>query len=392
MALKPIQELLNKKHAMPKRKKGIELATAMAMNVKQKAHDDEPMFMRLIMVICSDTDYKIRTDGAIFFKEFFKQSAAQFVGSERYEDVFLPEIIELVNDEESYVSVEALEGLLEVLEHVDLETVESEIMPNILKLIAHDNRIQEITVRMAQIIGKVVFKLSRNSANLHRKYQTEIIEFYTRICDDYETEDCRFHAAYNLPCFHACYRPPMAILDDDDEDKKSDGSEIELKGDRCNLVPLDFQELYLRFANDEQNRIRVTVACSLHEAFKLMGPEEDTQKLRNAFHDLLGNTDIEVMKAMTGNFSEVLELYCNDDAVDGTPKNMGALRNGRNNSGDRSPNVLSHAYAGEKSSEGRRKKPVFLHSHTVNTKELDSLVESVNNTKGKSKDDSGQGL
>ena len=72
MALKPIQELLNKKHAMPKRKKGIELATAMAMNVKQKAHDDEPMFMRLIMVICSDTDYKIRTDGANFFKEFFK--------------------------------------------------------------------------------------------------------------------------------------------------------------------------------------------------------------------------------------------------------------------------------------------------------------------------------
>ena len=61
----------------------------------------------------------------------------------------MPEIIELVNDEESYVSVEALEGLLEVLEHVELETVEQEIMPNILKLIAQDNRIQEITVRMA---------------------------------------------------------------------------------------------------------------------------------------------------------------------------------------------------------------------------------------------------
>lgn len=56
-------------------------------------------------------------------------------------------------------------------------------------------------------------------------------------------------------------------------------------------VGIDFQELYLRFANDEQMRIRVSVACSLHEAFKMMGPEEDTQKLRNAFHDLLGNTD-----------------------------------------------------------------------------------------------------
>ena len=389
MALKPIQELLNKKHPMPKRRKGIELSTAMAMNVKQKAHDDEPMFMRLIMVICSDTDYKIRTDGAIFFKEFFKKSAAQFVGSERYEDVFLPEIIELVNDEESYVSVEALEGLLEVLDHVELETVESEIMPNILKLIAPDNRIQEITVRMAQIIGKVVYKLSRNPANLHRKYQTEIIEFYKRICDDYETEDCRYHAAYNLPCFHACYRPPQTMIEEDDDDKKSDNSDIELKGQLTGPpAPLDFQQLYYRFANDAQNRIRVTVACSLHEAFKLMGVDEDTQKLRNAFHDLLGNTDVEVMKAMTGNFAEVLELYCNEDAVDSTPKSMGALRNGRNNSGDRSPNVLSHAYAGEKGGELRRKKPVFLHSNTMNTKELDSLVENVDKKKG-SKDDSG---
>ena len=75
IALKPIQDLLNKKHAMVKRQKGIELATAMAMNVKASAHDDEPLLMKLIRVICSDTDYKIRAIGAVFFKDFFKQSA-----------------------------------------------------------------------------------------------------------------------------------------------------------------------------------------------------------------------------------------------------------------------------------------------------------------------------
>lgn len=155
-----------------------------------------------------------------------------------------------MNDEESYVSVEALEGLLEVLEHVDIETVEQEIMPNILKLIAHDNRIQEITVRMAQIIGKVVYKLSRNNSNLHRKYQTEIIDFYNRICEDYETEDCRFHAAYNLPCFHACYRQ-KAPEEDEDEERKSDGSDVDIKDRSGPPVPIDFQDLYSRFANDE---------------------------------------------------------------------------------------------------------------------------------------------
>jgi len=141
VALKPIQELLNKKHAMIKRQKGIELATAMAMNVKPSAHDDEPMFMKLIRVICSDTDYKIRAIGAVFFKDFFRQSGAEIVGTLHYENVLLPEIIELVNDEETYVSVEALEGLLEVLEHCDVETIEEEIIPCVLKLIEVGDRI-----------------------------------------------------------------------------------------------------------------------------------------------------------------------------------------------------------------------------------------------------------
>lgn len=85
------------------------------------------------------------------------------------------------------------------------------------------------------------------------------------------------------------------------------------------------------------------------------------------------------MTAINRTIAEVVEIYCNDDALEGGDARSGHLRNG-NNSGDRSPNVLNHAYtASEKNSlgEGRRKKPVFLHSHTVNTKELDSLVESV---------------
>ena len=189
----------------------------------------------------------------------------------------MPEIIELVNDEELYVSIEALEGLLEVLEHVDAETIEKEIMPNILKLIAKDNRIQEITVRMAAIIGKVVWKLSKSG--MHRKYQNEFVEFYHRICDDLESEDSRYHAAYNLPCFHLCYHTPSP--NDDDDDKKSDGSDVELSlPNEHEPVGIDFADLYLRFANDDQIRIREIIACSLHEPFKLMGPDDDTSKLR----------------------------------------------------------------------------------------------------------------
>jgi len=64
------------------------------------------------------------------------------------------------------------------------------------------------------------------------------------------------------------------------------------------------------------------------------------------------------------------------------------MRNGRNASGDRSPNIGMHVTASDKNTEGRKKKHVFLHSNTVNSKELDSLVASSSvSSKVKSKDD-----
>jgi hypothetical protein len=57
---------------MPKHRKGIKLVTTMAMNVKPGAHDDDPMPMRPIMVFCTETAYKLRTGGEIYFEQFIK--------------------------------------------------------------------------------------------------------------------------------------------------------------------------------------------------------------------------------------------------------------------------------------------------------------------------------
>jgi hypothetical protein len=147
---------------------------------------------------------------------------------------------------------------------------------------------------------------------------------------------------------------------------------------------IDFQGLYLRYANDEDIRIRETITCSLNESFRLSAPEEDTSKLRQAFHDLLQEKETCLIVAMANNFYKVISLYCNDNAVEGNGSGTpGGMRNGRNNSGDRSPNVgashLLHSTASsmtdKTSVEPRRKKPVFLHSHTVDPKELESLVQ-----------------
>ena len=55
------------------------------------------------------------------------------MGTERLEEIYLPEIYELLNDEESYVRIEVIEAILEILEHLSLETIETQFIPNFLK-------------------------------------------------------------------------------------------------------------------------------------------------------------------------------------------------------------------------------------------------------------------
>ena len=96
----------------------------MAKNVGEEAMDEEPIIIRLILAMCQDTNYQIRTEGAIFMKEYLQANHEKLMGTERFEEVYLPEIYELLNDEESYVRIEAIEAILEVLEVVDVNKIE----------------------------------------------------------------------------------------------------------------------------------------------------------------------------------------------------------------------------------------------------------------------------
>jgi hypothetical protein len=60
-----------------------------------------------------------------------------------------------LNDEESYIRIEALEILTEFLNQLTPEDIENEFVKEMLKTIEADN--EEIQLRLAEIIGKIVF-------------------------------------------------------------------------------------------------------------------------------------------------------------------------------------------------------------------------------------------
>ena len=55
------------------------------------------------------------------------------IGTPRLDDYYLPEIYELLNDEESYVRIEAIEAVLQVLENLELSVIEENFMPPLIK-------------------------------------------------------------------------------------------------------------------------------------------------------------------------------------------------------------------------------------------------------------------
>jgi hypothetical protein len=68
------------------------------------------------MNICSDTNYKIRTDGAVFFKTYLKDKHELLISTTRLRETYIPEVIELCNDEEIFIRIEALEAITYVVE------------------------------------------------------------------------------------------------------------------------------------------------------------------------------------------------------------------------------------------------------------------------------------
>ena len=102
-----------------------------AKQVGEQGFDREPMLIKIMMSICHDNNYKIRIDGVLFLKDYLKNERVK--EHSRFKDVYLPEVIELLNDEEAYIRIEALEIITELLDYVEVPDIENEYIPAVFK-------------------------------------------------------------------------------------------------------------------------------------------------------------------------------------------------------------------------------------------------------------------
>lgn len=67
------------KNPLPKRKKGNRLLMSLAKQIGETGFDKEPAVLKLVFAICHDNNYKIRMDGAIFFKDYLNDHAEAII-------------------------------------------------------------------------------------------------------------------------------------------------------------------------------------------------------------------------------------------------------------------------------------------------------------------------
>jgi hypothetical protein len=323
VAIKVVQEMLSPKNPVVRRMLGNRLVAIVAMNLSEASHAEEPGCFNMIFGMCQDTNYTVRRDSGMFFRDYLKKNSVELVGSDRLEDLYLPEIYELLNDEESYVRIEAIAAILEILEHLALETIETQFIPNFLKALVIKNNHDEIIARMAQLIGRVVHKLS--AFDLHIKYKEQILCFYQELIEHREEENV-MQGILNLPCFSLLYKDTMGskapgtaqtqstsatgiiedVDGDDDEEEKS-----------CEI---DFHELYSRFANEQSQEMRTITASCIHEAFLLASPLEDIKKLQQALCELLEEDNRDILLALNKNLKTLILRYSNEHTVNALPE------------------------------------------------------------------------
>lgn len=89
----------------------------MARKLGENGFDKEPLILKLIQGICNDTNYMIRMDGVSFFKEYLKNDKCQEYP--RFQQIYVAQLIELLNDEEVYIKMEAIEILTDKLDFID---------------------------------------------------------------------------------------------------------------------------------------------------------------------------------------------------------------------------------------------------------------------------------
>ncbi|GBG66440.1 hypothetical protein CBR_g61483 [Chara braunii] len=237
-----------------------------------KQEDIERLYLDKAMALCQDTDAEVR--GAMSMQ---LAAIAKAVGVDVTVRVVLPELYELLNDEEVEVKTTAFQGMVEMLDLLPPEIRIKGILP-FFKQFATATDVR-IMAAVANEFGNVVGKMA---ADLSDDDMQGLLEHYKNLCRK-SGEDIRPACAQNLP----------AVL-------------RALGARRYALV---LHALHIQLAQDSSVTVRKTIAAGLQEVSKIIGKERTAGYLKDIAVQLLKDGNREVQEEMIRNVGGILGQF-----------------------------------------------------------------------------------
>ncbi|KAL3690233.1 hypothetical protein R1sor_016542 [Riccia sorocarpa] len=227
-----------------------------------KAEEIAKSFLQKAMGLCQDTDLEVRV---CMCEQLNKISRA--VGVDTVKEKVLPELYELLKDEELAVQNAALETLVEMLDFLPAEIRQTKIMPY-LRSFCPPEETEVVLISLPRLIGELMCKLVYDLSDDDFQPLMEAYKSYAR----HSSEEIRKLCASNIP----------AVL-------KAIGSR---------KYALGLHVLYLQFVQDHSPPVRAICAAAFNEIAKMLGKKRTSSYLREPLVMLLEDESRDVQKAI----------------------------------------------------------------------------------------------
>jgi hypothetical protein len=241
------------------------------------AAEIERTFFNQAMALCQDTDFDVR----ICMCEQLP-AIAKGVGPELARKVLLPELVELLRDEEATVRAQAVRTTVEMIPALEDAAKREQLLPLVRKFARSEPEPDMVEV-VAESFGPMIHALS---PVLSEAEADEFYELYKGLAER-PASTLRRWCAFNFPAV--------------------------LKAMGIAKYAIHLHGLYLKLACDPDPEVRKCIAAGFHEVCRMMGADRCAKYLREPLVSLLRD-DAEVALELLPNLRTTLSLYKTGDA------------------------------------------------------------------------------
>ncbi|GFS85039.1 hypothetical protein TNCV_1306391 [Trichonephila clavipes] len=255
----------------------------------------------VVLSLCQDVDFEVR---GYMCRQL--DIVAKGIGLEATKSAILPELVELANDEETFVRLAAIETVVQMLPLLDDDTCTQAIIPLVKKLCENSFSSKDSTL---PVVSKQLGQLCCGLANIFSVEQKQwFLKFFQELSKLGLPNTTKNRSPFCSPlpdllpevdhkdrfreCRHACaYNFPAMVL--------FIGSENFEK------------ELYATFkdlCSDPFLSVRQTVACGFYEIVRLL--DSKASLLQQELVTLLQDDCLEVLKGIIPYLPECLKIIC----------------------------------------------------------------------------------